>query len=40
MRLMQYIADDHCSNYWAVIETKTYSEHCQTLHTIFDVQNG
>ena len=22
-------AGDHCTNYWAVIETETFSEHCQ-----------
>ena len=28
---MQYIAIRHCTNYWAVTETETYSEHCQTF---------
>ena len=33
MSLMQYIVYGHCTNYWAVIETETYSEHCQTFKT-------
>ena len=31
MCLMQYIAQGHCTNCWAVIEIDTYSEHCQTF---------
>ena len=31
MCLMQYIAYGPCANYWAVIETETYSEHSQTF---------
>ena len=28
--LMQYIAESHCTNYWAVIDTEVYSEHFKT----------
>ena len=28
---MQYIAEGYCTNDWAVIETETYSEHCQAF---------
>ena len=31
MCLIQYIASGHCTNYWAVIETDAYSEHCQSF---------
>ena len=31
MCLMQYIAQDHCTNYRADIETETYLKHCQTF---------
>ena len=31
MCLMQYIAEGHCTNYWAVTQTETYSGHCQTF---------
>ena len=31
MCLMQYMAQGHCTNYWAVIETEMYSEYCQTF---------
>ena len=31
MCLMQHIASGNCTNYWAVIETNAYSEHCQTF---------
>ena len=29
--LMWYIAQGHCTNYWAVIETGVYSENCETF---------
>ena len=31
MCLRQCIALGHCWNYWAVTETETHSEHCQTF---------
>ena len=29
--LMQYIVEGYCTNYWIVIDTKVYPEHCQTF---------
>ena len=31
MNVSDAVAQDHYTNYWAVTETETYSEHCQTL---------
>ena len=31
--LMQYIVQGHYVNYWAVIGTEAYLEHCQALKT-------
>ena len=31
MCLMQYVAQGHCTSYWAAFETEAYSEDCQTF---------